>query len=73
MVFSRISVDFGTVSPTWSSPLVDDDVGDLGLQGLPDCVGYFPLIVDSPRLDVFFCSVSYVIEIYGHKNARIAF
>ena len=73
MVFSRISVDFGTVFPTWSSPLVDGDAGDLGLQELPDCVGYFPLIVDSPRLDVFFCSVSYVIEIYGHKNVRIAF
>ena len=74
MIFSRVSVWLRTVFPVSSSSLVDDDAGDRGLQELStDCGDYFPLIVDSLRLGAFFCSVSYVIEIHGHKEVRIAF
>ena len=74
MIFSRVSVWLRTVFPVSSSLLVDDDASDRGLQELStDCGDYFPLIVDSPRLGAFFCSVSYVIEIRGHKEVRIAF
>lgn len=73
MMFSRVSVEFGTSppltsssSPSLFSPLVDvnyDEVaGDIGLQYLSldeiNCVGYFSLVSGSPLLPgAFSCTV----------------
>ncbi|KAF5359345.1 hypothetical protein D9756_003019 [Leucocoprinus leucothites] len=62
MMFSRVSIEFGTSSPTFSSPLVDDEAGDIGLQGLStdeiNCVGYFPLTAGPAPPGAFSCTIS---------------
>ncbi|KXN84872.1 hypothetical protein AN958_12002 [Leucoagaricus sp. SymC.cos] len=61
MMFSRVAIEFGTFYPT-SSLLVDDEAGDIGLQDLStdeiNCVGYFPLVVDSPLPGAFSCTIT---------------
>lgn len=71
MVFSRVSIEFGTSHPVSSALLVDNEAGDIGLQNLSteefNCIGYFPLVEDSPRSGAF----SYTVRHYNvyHESA----
>ncbi|KAJ3560098.1 hypothetical protein NP233_g11057 [Leucocoprinus birnbaumii] len=68
-MFSRVSIEFETGSPTASSPpQVDDDdnAGDIGLQDLPseeiDCAGYFPAAASASFPGAFSSTISSVRE-----------